>query len=161
MRIGVLSDTHLHSVTPLLRRIHKEYLSDVDAVFHAGDVVSVEVVKFLDHGAFYGVHGNMDPPDVRDLLPPVRIIELAGRRIGLTHGGGSPSGLEERVIQQFPDVDVIVYGHSHRPVNHIRNGILCFNPGTATGFSRNGEHTIGILELGDTLRGRIVVVEDL
>jgi hypothetical protein len=65
------------------------------------------------------------------------------------------------VIQQFPDVDVIVYGHSHRPVNHIRNGILCFNPGTATGFSRNGEHTIGILELGDTLRGRIVVVEDL
>lgn len=161
MKIGVLSDTHLHSVTPLLRRIHEQYLSDVDAVLHAGDVVSAEVVAFLDRGAFFGVHGNMDPPDVRELLPPARIVELAGRRIGLTHGGGSPSGLEERVMQHFPDVDILVYGHSHRPVSHVRDGILCFNPGTATGFTRNGEHTIGILELGDTIQGRIVVIEEL
>lgn len=160
MRIGVLSDTHLHRVTPLLRRIHEEYLGDVEAVLHAGDVVSAEVVRFLDRGGFYGVHGNMDPPDVRDLLPPARVVELDGRRIGLMHGGGSPSGLEERVMQQFPDVDVLVYGHSHRPVSHVRNGILCFNPGTATGFSRSGEHTIGILELGETLQGRIVVIQE-
>jgi hypothetical protein len=60
------------------------------------------------------------------------------------------------VVTQFNEVDVIVYGHSHRPMNEVVHGVLLFNPGTASGFSSSGVHTIGILECGDTVKGEIV-----
>ncbi|NNG06210.1 MAG: YfcE family phosphodiesterase, partial [Desulfobacteraceae bacterium] len=56
-------------------------------------------------------------------------------------------------------VDVIVYGHSHQAVNYVKDGILLFNPGTATGFSYSKDHSLGILELGETIRGEIIPIE--
>ncbi|MGE5839671.1 MAG: metallophosphoesterase family protein, partial [Deltaproteobacteria bacterium] len=64
--------------------------------------------------------------------------------------------LEERVLGQFNDVDVIVFGHSHRATNEVVRGVLLFNPGTASGFSSSGVHSIGILECGEAVKGRIV-----
>jgi len=160
MKIGVLSDTHLHHVTPPLRRIFERYLADADVVLHAGDVVAVDVVRFLDQGNFFGVSGNMDPPEVRKILPPFRTLELGGWKIGLTHGGGSPAMLESRVRQLFPDVDVIVYGHSHVPVCHRLGDVLMFNPGSATGPSRYRANTLGMLEVGERVTGRIVELPD-
>ena len=55
-------------------------------------------------------------------------------------------------------MDVIIYGHSHRAVSHEREGVLFFNPGTATGFSSEDIHTIGVLELGDSIQGEIIEV---
>ncbi len=159
MKVGVLSDTHLHGVTDALRRIHDRYLAELDVLLHAGDVVSAEVVRFLDGGLFYGVHGNMDPPELRDLLPAARVVELNGVRIGLTHGAGSASTCERAAARRFSDVDVVVYGHSHTPANRFVNGVLLFNPGTATGPCRSGAHTLGILELGEEVKGRIVEIE--
>ncbi len=156
IKVGVLSDTHLQKVTPALTRIYEQYLSGADALLHAGDVVSAEVIRFLDRGRFYGVHGNMDPPDVREMLPKCRVVELEGWRIGLAHGTGAPESVEERVAGLFSGVDIIVYGHSHVHSNRVRNGILFFNPGTATGPCRTGVNTFGILELAETAQGRIV-----
>ena len=85
--------------------------------------------------------------------------ENQGYRIGLIHGWGSPEGLEERIMGEFLNVDAIVYGHSHKPVNHVREGILLFNPGTATGFSSTGVHTFGILECAKNLRGEVMTIE--
>jgi putative phosphoesterase len=160
MKVGVLSDTHLNRVTTSLRRIYERHLAELDAVLHAGDVVSIEVVRFLDHGNFYGVHGNMDPPEVRQILPPLRVFELGGWRIGLTHGGGNPSLLEKRIEHLFSDVDIVVYGHSHVPVCHMRSETLFINPGSATGLSRSGSNTIGILELGERISGEIIEIYD-
>ena len=159
IRIGVLSDTHLRSVTRALNDILDEYLADVDVLFHAGDFTSSEVVEFLNQRVFYGVAGNMDPLEVKILLPEKTIVELAGYRFGLIHGWGPSEGLEERVFDQFQGVDAIVYGHSHRPANHVKEGILLFNPGTTTGFVSAGSHTIGVLECGDALRGHIIDIE--
>ncbi len=156
MKIGVLSDTHLRRVTKELEEIYDKYLADKDLVLHAGDIVSTEVVDFLDRKTFYGVHGNMDPVEVKEVLPARRIIDLGPLRIGLIHGGGSADGLEERVITQFHDVDVVVYGHSHIPANHVKDGVLMFNPGTATGFTYSGVHTIGVLDVNDVVRGEII-----
>jgi len=64
--------------------------------------------------------------------------------------------LEDRIAEEFSGVDAIVYGHSHQAVNHLKNGVLYFNPGTATGYSSSGLHSIGLLELGDTIAGRII-----
>ncbi|MCJ7594280.1 MAG: metallophosphatase family protein, partial [Desulfobacterales bacterium] len=105
------------------------------------------------------VHGNMDPVEVKAMLPEKRVMDLGGYRFGLIHGGGSSAGLEERVWRQFQDVDIIVYGHSHKAANHMRDGILLFNPGTATGFTSGETHSIGLLECGETAKGRIVAID--
>jgi putative phosphoesterase len=160
LKVGVLSDTHLHRVTDDFKKIYDRYLSDADIVLHAGDFVSPEVVLFLDNGAFHGVRGNMDPYDIQVLLPNKKVIQVASYRIGLIHGWGSSAGLEERIRPEFPDADVIVYGHSHQPVSHSKNGVFFFNPGTATGFAYKKEHSLGILEFGDSIKGRIIPIPE-
>ncbi len=160
-RIGVVSDTHLYQVSKGLRDIFDIYLSDVDMIFHVGDVVSPQVVEFLKQKPFYGVCGNMDPVEVKNILPFKQVVEVEGFRIGLIHGWGPSAGLEERIVGEFNDVDAIVYGHSHRPLNEYREGILLFNPGTATGYSSKGPHSIGILEVDKVITGKIIHVEEL
>jgi putative phosphoesterase len=159
MKIGVLSDTHLHRLTQDFRYILDQFLRDVDLIFHVGDFVSAEIVEFLNGNNFQGVHGNMDPTEVKEMLPEKKVIQLGPYRLGLIHGDGPSRELEERIQSEFQDVDVIVYGHSHRAVNHVKDGILLFNPGTATGFSYSKNHSLGILELGETIRGEIIPIE--
>ena len=156
IKIGVLSDTHLQGLSKELEHIFEEYLIDKDLVLHAGDVVSEEILDFLGQKELHAVHGNMDPFEVQRRLPGKSVLELGAFRIGLVHGWGPSAGLEDRVISEFKDVDVIVYGHSHIAANHTRDGILFFNPGTATGYASSGIHSIGTLELGETITGRII-----
>jgi putative phosphoesterase len=156
MKIGILSDTHLYVLTRELIDIYEKYLSDMDIILHAGDHVSVEVVEFQQRYNFHGVHGNMDPHDVKNMLPKKKVIELGSQKIALIHGWGSSEGLEDRIVNQFDNVDVIVYGHSHKAVNHIKDDILFFNPGTAIGYDSAGPHSIGILEVDEAVRGTII-----
>jgi putative phosphoesterase len=158
MRIGVLSDTHLNQVNGTLERIYKEYLADTDMILHAGDFVSEEIVKYLDRGNFHGVQGNMDPIGVREMLPVKKIVSAGPFRLGLIHGWGGYERLEEKIMNEFSDVDVIVYGHSHKSASHFKNGIFFFNPGTALGYHKFGTHTIGILDIEDNIRGKIIEV---
>ena len=139
-----------------MRRIDREHLSVVDLVLHAGDVVSPDVIQFLKRRNFQGVHGNMDPPEVKSLLPEKTVVEIGSYRVGLIHGWGPGDGLEDRIRERFHGVDIIVYGHSHEAANHVKNGILFFNPGTATGYSLSGSHSIGVLELEDTIEAEII-----
>ena len=156
IKIGVLSDTHLHRVTDDLKSIYDRYLRDKDYILHTGDYVSHEVVDYLDHGNFHGVSGNMDSVEVKDRLPWKTVVTFGTFRIGLIHGWGSSSGLEETIRSEFEGVDAIVYGHSHRARNQVRNGLLMFNPGTAIGYSSKGEHTIGVLAIDDRIEGKII-----
>jgi len=158
MKIGVLSDTHLSRVTKEFKEIYEMYLSDKDMILHAGDVVSTALIEFLGKKKFHGVYGNMDPLEVREMLPDKKVIELGPYKLGIIHGWGSPAGLEDRILPEFQDVDVIVYGHSHRAVNYIREGVLFFNPGAATGFTSSGVNSIGVLELDDTIQGKIITL---
>ncbi len=156
MKIGVLSDTHLHGLTRDLKEIYEQYLSDVDIILHAGDFVSADVVEFLSRKDFHGVRGKMDPVEVREMLPGKKEIELGPFRIGLIHGWGSSEGLEDRIWPEFRNMDVIVYGHSHRAANHMREGVLLLNPGTAIGYGSSSVHTMGILEIDDRICGEII-----
>ncbi len=157
MKAGVLSDTHINSVTDDLISIYDNYLSDVDVIFHAGDIVSSDVVAFLDRDNFHGVAGNMDPYDVRGVLPVKKVVSLESVKIGLIHGWGASGDIESEIYSEFEDVDVIIYGHTHIPANHFKNNILFFNPGTAIGYKSNGPHTIGILDINqDQVKGEII-----
>ena len=156
LKIGILSDTHLKSLTGKLEDIYQKYLSDMDIIIHTGDYVSVEVVEFLSRDNFHGVHGNMDSHEVRQILPDKKVIEAGSHKIGIIHGWGSKEGLEDRISNEFSDVDIIVYGHSHSAANHEKDGVLFFNPGVAIGYSMSGPHSIGILEINDVVKGKIV-----
>ena len=156
MKIGVISDTHLNLVSREFVQIFEEYLADADMILHAGDIVSEKVVDFLADRNVHAVYGNMDPFEVQRRLPGKTIVEAGSYRIGLIHGWGPSAGLEDRIADEFTDVDAVVYGHSHMAANHLRDGVLYFNPGTATGYSSSGIHSIGVLELGDTISGRII-----
>jgi putative phosphoesterase len=156
IRIGVISDTHLLRVSRDLKNIFETYLADKDLILHAGDIVSEEVIDFFKGRTLHAVFGNMDPFEVQRRLPAKSVVEAGTHRIGLIHGWGPSAGLEDRIAAEFTNVDIVVYGHSHEAVNHMRNGVLFFNPGTATGYAASGMHSIGILELDDTIAGQII-----
>jgi putative phosphoesterase len=157
MKIGVISDTHLKELSEELERIVRAHFNDADMILHAGDFVALRIVDFFQRWNLIAVSGNMDPGEVRSLLPEKRIIDVSGFKIGLIHGWGSPIGLEKRVRGEFPPLDCLVYGHTHYPTNHNRKGLQFFNPGSPT-RSFTGRNTIGILSLGKEIRGEIIKV---
>jgi len=157
MKIGVISDTHLREPSKELERIVLAHFTDADMILHAGDFVDLRIVDFFRRWNVIAVSGNMDPGEVRSLLPGKRIIDVSGFKIGLIHGWGSPIGLEKRVKGEFPPLHCLVYGHTHYPANHNRGGLYFFNPGSPT-RSFTGPNTIGILSLGKEIKGEIVKV---
>jgi putative phosphoesterase len=158
IRLGVISDTHLVEITDKFKRIVESRLAGTDAILHAGDMVSPEVLDFFKDYKFYGVQGNMDFKELRGILPRTRVIHVGEWKLGLIHGWGSPEGLEKRIMSEIHDVDIIVYGHSHIPATHFVGEIFFFNPGTACGYSVTGSNTVGILELGEEIKGKIIEV---
>ena len=158
MKIGVLSDTHLYQVSQELIHIYDTHLSHVDMIIHAGDIVSPNIIDFLEKNVFHGVQGNMDPLETKALLPEKKVVVVGRHRLGIVHGWGAASGIEARILPLFENVDAIIYGHSHIAANHVKDGVLFFNPGTATGHSNVGLNSIGILEISETIQGRIIPV---
>lgn len=160
MKIGVISDTHLSAPSEDLHRIAEDVFSDVSMVIHAGDLTRYAVLGAFARKKIIAVRGNMDCHDVQVRLPQKDIVEIQGYRIGVIHGWGPPKGIEDRIIGQFDDVHVIVYGHSHQSANHIKNGILMFNPGAfaGAGFTRSNP-SVGILTLSsEGLSGEIIKI---
>ena len=149
MKMGVISDTHMRSheeIPPAMVRA----LSNVDLIVHAGDIVTLEVLEGLRRlGEVKAVRGNMDSDEIKSLLPEKELIEIAGRKIGITHGSGGPWGIQHRVRGLFDDVDVIIYGHSHEAKNEQIGGILFFNPGV-------GRKSLGILTIEKGVKGEII-----
>lgn len=148
IKIGVISDTHDTGYGKQLIELAETVFKDFDLIFHAGDLTNIQVLDVLLDRKVYAVCGNMDTCSVSSCLPVKEIVDILGYRIGLMHGWGSPKGIEDRIRENFEDVDAIIYGHTHKCANHIINGVLMFNPGA---FSGNNP-TYGILTI-DELNG--------
>ena len=160
MKIGVISDTHLTGYDKRLRLILESHFQDVDLILHAGDLVDIRVLDSFEGKEVKAVCGNMDPVSVRTFLPEKLILDLEGYRIGLMHGWGTPFNLEAKLLKELGHVDCLVYGHSHKPANRERNGVLFFNPGSAIDNRFTTSSTIGILEIGDSVKGKIIELKD-
>jgi len=161
VKIGVISDTHLSGYDDRLRRLMDDYFYDASLILHAGDLVDIRVLDAFAGKDVKAVCGNMDPPSVRQSLPDRLMINLNNFRIGIIHGWGWPFGLENKLLKEFGRVDCLVYGHTHRAANEVRDGILFFNPGSATDKRFASRNTIGILEIGETIKGEIIELQDL
>jgi uncharacterized protein len=133
------------------RRLPEECLRRLEAadlIVHAGDFVSVGVLEELRRlGPVEAVHGNMDEPALRSLLPVERVLEVGGARIGVVHDGGPRSGREARLVARFPGCHAVVYGHSHLPEVAEHEGVLILNPGSPTERRRAPVHTMIELEI--------------
>jgi hypothetical protein len=157
IRVGVISDTHLRSYNQNLAQKLAKHFKDVQMILHAGDITELSVLDMLDAPQVIAVLGNMDGFAAAGSLPAKRLLKLEGFQIGLIHGYGPPNGLGKRVRQEFDDVDAIVFGHSHKPTNYVQDGVLYFNPGSASD-GRGGEKTVGILTIGDSISGEIIEI---
>lgn len=161
MIVIVLSDTHASALNELPARLIDE-LRRAELIIHAGDYTTRKLLEQVQELAdFKGVHGNMDPPELKRDLPAQTIIELKGFKIGITHPseGGSPFGLKRRAKAKLGgELDVIIYGHSHTPANEREGSTLYFNPGSATGTFPARHKTYGILRIEETIRGEIVTL---
>jgi putative phosphoesterase len=129
------------------------YIETADHIMHAGDVCDPALLDELKSFApVTVVVGNSDAHDVRDWgATDETTLELGGVPIAMLHDSGLTRGRRERMRARFPDVRVVVFGHSHMPVNEDVDGLLLFNPGSPTWPRRAPFPSMGILwiENGD------------
>jgi putative phosphoesterase len=148
MLIAVISDTHLPRGARRLPRACVERIAAADLLLHAGDFVSVQVLRELEAigPPLVGIHGNVDSPELQRLLPAERIVDAAGARIAMVHDAGPRAGRLERMRRRFGErADALVFGHSHLPLHETAaDGFQIFNPGSPTERRRAPAHTMGV-----------------
>lgn len=155
MRLGIISDTHGQ-----LRPEIFDLFSQVDHILHAGDVGPLDLLTELEALApVTAVYGNVDGFDVRGRLPRVAELELDGLAIVVTHGDQFGSPTPAKLREAFPAADVIVYGHTHRPLlEMLERTVTVMNPGSAGPPRFDLKPSVGIMELepGIPPRARLV-----
>lgn len=159
MRLGIISDTH-----GLLRPEVFDVFREVDHILHGGDIGSVELLDELQAIApVTAVYGNTDGWDLRAKLPQVARLRLDGFDIVVTHGDQLGSPTPEKLNSAFPDAEIIVFGHTHKPLLTIVDVVVTvMNPGGAGPARFNLPPSVGIMELeaGIPPRARLVPLTD-
>jgi putative phosphoesterase len=135
-----------------LPKILLNHFKKVDFIIHAGDMVGVTALKELEalNLPIIGVYGNHDYESVKKRYSYRAIVEIAGWRIGVTHGHlGDAERTKDRAWEMFreEEPDVIVYGHRHEAQMERKKNTLMFNPGSCID-SRQSYLSFGILQLG-------------
>jgi putative phosphoesterase len=152
MLIAVISDTHLPRGARRLPDACLERIASADLLLHAGDLMTVEVLRELEAigPPVIAVHGNMDSAELRRLLPAERVVEAGGARIAMVHDAGPRAGRLDRLRRRYGDrADAVVFGHSHVPLHErAPDGFQIFNPGSPTERRRAPVHTMGIARTG-------------
>jgi uncharacterized protein len=161
-RVAVLADTHLRGGVDLLAPTVVAHLRAADVILHAGDVVTHDLLD--DLGAIAPTHavlGNNDH-DLVGVLPDRLELDLAGVAVAMVHDSGTRKGRPARLRRWFPDADLVVFGHSHDPVDEEGvDGQRLFNPGSPTQRRRQPHRSMGLLDLaaGHVVTHRIVAID--
>jgi putative phosphoesterase len=122
LTVGVISDTH-----GLVRPEALEALRGAAHILHAGDVGGPQVLEALQALApVTAVRGNNDRGPWAEALPDTAVVELAGASIYLLHDRA-----ELDLDPRAAGMAAVVCGHSHKPLQEERDGVLHFNPGSA------------------------------
>lgn len=156
MRVALLSDTHAPRFWKRLPDAVARRLDGVDAIVHAGDVCTAEVLSEL--AAFAPVHvalGNNDGPDVAAWgAAETLTLDLAGVEVAVVHDSGPATGRAGRLRARFPAADLVVFGHSHIPWDETVDGQRAVNPGSPTDRRRQPFRTMGevVLDAGAIVR---------
>lgn len=155
-RIGIISDTH-GDIAGAVKAMKE--LGSLDFIIHLGDyaddglaiekAVGIEVI---------GVKGNCD---FHSTLPEDRLLTIDDKKVFITHGHRYDvkwnyhklfyKGLEV-------EADVVLFGHTHVAARFIEEGILVMNPGSSSQPRGHHEKTYGLLEIGESITGEILII---
>lgn len=180
MKIGVISDTHIPALSPVLPSRIADVFKGLDIILHAGDICELYMLEEFQESytLTFAVHGERDSEDVQHYLDDKQVVRFGERRIGLIHGHQfepppdgmwgrlrhlfgarpDPDALPRFLIEQFIDKDVhaVVFGHTHQPYVKMHDGILLFNPGAALPGAGHPS-SVGILDVGKrSITGKIL-----
>jgi len=151
VRVVVLADTHAprrwQACPP---RVAAE-LRGADLILHAGDLCTAAVLAELEQYApVTAVLGNNDGPDVAEWgATPIAELTLDGLRVAMLHDSGPSGGRLARMRRAFPGADLVVFGHSHIPLDQSGYGLRIFNPGSPTDRRRQPHGTLGLLRIAE------------
>jgi len=162
MRIVVLSDTHAPRRWKSCPAAVASQLLGADLILHAGDVCTAAVLDELaQYAPVIAVIGNNDGPDVAEWgAAETASLALDGVRVAMIHDSGPAPGRLARMRVRFPDADLVVFGHSHIPLDAADGALRIFNPGSPTDRRRQPHGTIGVLHVADAtlIEARIIEV---
>jgi uncharacterized protein len=164
VEVLVLADTHVKDDGA--RKVPARVWAMVraaDVVIHAGDVLSAAFLDRLEATTpTYTVLGNNDV-GLTGRLPETLELTLGGVAIGVIHDSGPRVGRARRMRRRFPAAQLVVFGHSHIPVDEEGvDGQRLLNPGSATTRRRQPHHTVARLTLagGRIAHHELVVVDE-
>jgi uncharacterized protein len=162
MRVVALADTHAPRRWKSCPPPVAEQLRGADLILHAGDVCTAAVLDELtQYAPVLAVAGNNDGPDVAAWgAPPTLQADLDGLRVAMIHDSGAAAGRLPRLRRRFPGAGLVVFGHSHIPLDDEAGGLRIFNPGSPTDRRRQPHGTVGVLriESGQVAEARIIPV---
>ena len=156
----MLSDTHAPRRWKTCPAAVAARLRGADLILHAGDVCTAAVLAELaEYAPVVAVAGNNDGPDVADWgAAPAAEFSLDGLRVAMLHDSGPASGRLARMRRAFPRADLVVFGHSHIPLDQSGYGLRIFNPGSPTDRRRQPQGTLGVLRVTDGELAEAVIV---
>lgn len=160
MRLLLIADTHVPARAKDLPAEVWAAVDDVDVVLHAGDWVDEALLDRLGSRAarLVGVFGNNDHGPLRERLPLIAAVTLAGVRFSVVHETGSRERRDVRMQAAFPDTDVLVFGHSHIPWDTVApSGLRLLNPGSCTDRRRQPFRTFMTTAVEDGVLGPVVL----
>jgi hypothetical protein len=151
VNIVAISDTHAPRRWKSCPPAVAAHLRGADLILHAGDVCTASVLDELSQYArVHAVLGNNDGPDVAAWGAPETLsLDLDGLRVAMIHDSGAAAGRLRRMRRRFPDADLVVFGHSHIPLDEDSDGLRIVNPGSPTDRRRQPHGTIGLLTVAD------------
>jgi len=157
MQIGIISDTH--NILP--KSIFK-YFKNVDYIFHAGDIGDLKIIDDLKKLApVFAVHGNIDGGITRKNIPPILYNSVNGISICLIHDIGSIKNFSYELFKNGKKVDLVIFGHMHRPSYEVYQKTAFINPGSAS-YPRN--HKCGSIALvnldGNSISHQFIDLKD-
>jgi uncharacterized protein len=155
VRLGIIADTH-----GLLRPEVFDVFSQVDHILHAGDIGPAELLAELESIApVTAVYGNCDGMDIRARVPEIVEVRIEGFDFLLLHGHQLGAPTPEKLNRAYPGAEVIIFGHTHRPLLTIVDEVVTvMNPGGAGARRFDLPPSVGIMELeaGIPPRARLV-----
>ena len=153
-----MADTHVPKRARDLPGQLWQAVDEADVVVHAGDWVCVELLDaLLDRvDRVIGVVGNNDGPSLSARLPEIATVQLDGVKLAVVHDTGPATGRDARCAARFPDIDVLVFGHSHIPWDTVApTGLRLLNPGSPTDRRRQPTCSWMTTEINDGQLGQI------
>ena len=150
MKIGVISDTH-----GLLRPEAVELLRGSEHIIHAGDIGSPEIIPELRKIApVTAICGNVDTQAWARSFPETEVVELGGVGIYILHDADALD-----LNPKAAGFAAVISGHSHKPKQEMKDGVLYFNPGSAGPRRFKLPISVGRLEIADgKMSGEILLL---